>query len=73
MEGYKPKVDQEQVERLQQQEYVRMCTFLMDKGIDSSKMSWDEMEDKYRELNEYGENSNIPYSKWHTKGKPKND
>jgi hypothetical protein len=45
----------------------------MDKGIDSSKMSWDEMEDKYRELNEYGENSNIPYSKWHTKGKPKND
>ena len=71
MEGFKPKVDQEQVERLQQQEYVRMVNFLIDKGIDSSKMTWDETEDKYRELNNYTENS--PYSRWHTKGKPKNE
>jgi hypothetical protein len=63
------KVDKNMEAELQQQEYARMVNFLLDKGIDSSKMSWDETEDKYRELNGYGENS--PYTRWHSKSKTK--
>lgn len=71
MEGHKPNVDQEQVEKLRMSEYSRMGNFLMGKGVDMSKMSWDEMEDKYRELAGYTENDK--YTRWHTKGKPKNE
>jgi hypothetical protein len=71
MEGFKPQVDKIEEGELQQREYTKMVNFLIDKEVDSSKMSWDETEDKYRELNKYDES--VPYTRWHTKGKPKND
>jgi hypothetical protein len=57
-------------EKLRISELAMMTKRLNDYGIvDLSQMTWDQIEDKYREIKSENGLYNYPYTKWHSKGK----
>ena len=68
------KIDTGMEEVLKNQELAKMTRALSeyDGVTDLSQMTWDQIEDRYREIKSEKGLFNEPFTRWHSKGKPEN-